>query len=266
MEIDHYNIEKYIQGELAGNELMEFEVLLEKDEALLKKVLFYQYSMSILSKNQASKEVGEDKLAKINPILDELRDKHFIYKTAKTEIPQEETEPKPTIIKRLLPFTALAVAAALLIFLFLPQLQNKSNLEIAEHNFEPYPLSTNRMGNGGDADKLFKDAQRNYNNGNFEEANKKFDAFLKEKPKAPEVWLAKGSSAFALNKINVAINSFKKVIKIDDGGINHPNANWYLALCYLKKDESEKAIYHLKKIKEGADNYVEAKQLLQLLE
>jgi len=244
---------------------MEFEALLEKDEALRKKVTFYQYSTSVLSKNQASTKADKDKLVGINPILDELRGKHFINKTVKGEIPNDEIKSKPALIKRLLPFVALTAAAAvLLIFFFLPQMKNQANPEIAALSFKPYPLNTNPMGAKNTA-KLFEDAQRNYNSGRFEQADKQLTDFLKEIPDAPEVWLAKGSTAFALNDIKTALTSFEKVIEIDDSSISHPYANWYLALCYLKKDEPEKAINHLKEIKEGADNYKEAKQLLRQL-
>jgi len=221
MEIDHYNIEKYIQGEFTGTELVEFETSLEKDEALRKKVNFYQYAMSSMSENRASTKTDEVKLAGISPILDELRNKYFINKTAETVIPQDEIKSKSPIIKRLLPYAALAAAAALLVFLFLPQLQNQPNPKIAERNFNPYPLSTNIMGDN-DADKLFKDAQRNYTNGHFEEANKQFTSLLKEIPAAPEVWLANSCSAFKLGNINVALNGFEKVIDIDESGIYHP--------------------------------------------
>jgi len=264
MEIDYNNIEKYIQGELSGNELLEFETSLEKDEVLRKKVHFYQYSMSVLSKNKPLTQAEKTKLAQINPILDELRDKYFINKTANTEIQHEEIKSKPTVIKQLLPYAALAAAAAILLFLFLPQLQNQSNPEIADRNFELYPLSSNRMGD--EDDKLFKDAQRNYNNSRFEEADQQFDAFLAANSKAPDIWLAKGCTVFELDNIDAAINSFKKVIEKDDSDISHPYANWYLALCYLKKDDAKKAISHLKEIKERADNYTEAKRLLRQLE
>lgn len=265
MELNYYQIEQYIQGELSGKELLEFEVLLQKDEALRKKVNFYQYAESILTKEQTATDVDADKMAKINPILEEMRNQYFINKTKETEPPTKETKPKPSTIKRLLPYAALAAAAAMLIFFALPFLQNKSNTEIAEANFKLYPLGINQMG-GDDLDQVFKQAQSNYNKGNFEEANKQFSIFLTENPKAPEVWLAKGCAAFKSDETDTALESFNKVIEIDDSGISHPNANWYLALCYLKKDDRDKAIHHLKKIKEEADNYKEAKRLLRKLE
>jgi len=261
MKIDHYNVEKYIQGELTGTQLAEFEASLEKDEALREKVHFYQYAMSTLAKNKVYTKAEEEKIAQIQPTLDELRDKYFIKDTAETKIPQEEIKPKQSITKRLLPYATLAAAAALLIFLFLPQLQNQPNPAIADRNFKSYPLNT-KMG-VDDTAILFEKGKNNYKKGNFKEAYNQFETFLKENPKAPEVWLAKGSATFKLDDINTAINSFEKVIEIDDSGISHSYANWYLALCYLKKDNPEKAIHHLKEIKEGEDNYTEAKRLLQ---
>jgi len=257
MEIDHNNIEKYIQGELNGNELIEFEALLKKDETLRKKIAFYQYSMSVLSENQISTKAEEEKLTEINPILEGLRNKYFINKAAKTEIPEEEPKSKPGLIKRLFPYVALTAAAAILIFFFLPTLQKRTNLEIAENNFKIYPLGT-QMGE-------LEETIKNYNNGNFEEADTQLTARLNELPNSPDLWLAKGCTTFVLDNINVAISSFKKVFEVDDSEISHPYANWYLALCYLKKDELENAIHHLKEIKEGADNYTEAKRLLKQL-
>lgn len=254
MQIDNRNIEKYIQGELNGNELTEFEAALKKDEALQKKVHFYQYAMSTLSENKVYTKEEVDKIAQINPLLEEMRNKHFINKTTITETPQKDAKSIPTIVRRLFPLATLAAAAVLIIFFFLPQ----------EPKFEPYPLSYNPM--GPDTDKLYKKAIVNYKDKNYQEANKLFDTFLNENPKAPEVWLAKGCALFKLNNINEALISFEKAIEIDDSGISHAYANWYIALCYLKKDNREKAIHHLKKIKEETDKYLEAKRLLRQLE
>lgn len=257
MQIEHYKIEQYIQNELTGNELLEFEELLEKDEELRKKVNFYQYSMSVLSENKPSTKSDEEKIAQINPILEEFRDQYFINKTTKTKITKEESKPKSRVVKLLLPFAALAAAAALLIFFLLPQLQSQSNSQIAEDNFKIYPLG-NQMGE-------FEETIKNYTIGNFEEADKQLSNRLKELPDSPDLWLAKGCTKFELDEINEAIYSFEKVIEIDDSGISRPYAHWYLALSYLKKDDPEKAIHHLNKIKEGADNYSDVKRLLRQL-
>lgn len=259
MEIDYNNVEKYIQGELTGNELAAFEVSLEKDEALQKKVHFYQYAMSTLADNKIYTAAEEEKIAKINPILAELRDQYFIDKNAQTETSTKEAiQPKSTVIKRLFPLATLAAAAALLIFFLLPQLQNQSNVEIAANNFEMFSLD-NRMGD-------LEETQKNYINGNFVEAGQQLTDLLKELPNSPDLWLAKGCTKFKLNEIDEAINSFEKAIEIDDSGISHPYANWYIALCYLNKDDRKKAIHHLNKIQKNMDKFSEAKQLLRQLQ
>ncbi len=259
MEIEYNNIEQYIQGELTGKELLEFEASLEKDEELRKKVHFYQYAMSTLADNKVYTKAEEEKIAQINPILSELRDQYFMDKTAQTDTSTKEAIPaKSTVIKRWFPLAALAAAAALLIFFLLPQLQNQSNAKIAANHFKAYPLG-NQM---GDLEETIK----NYNKGNFAKADQQLTDLLKELPNSPDLWLAKGCTKFKLNDIDEAINSFEKVIEIDDSGISQPYANWYLALCYLKKDDRKKAMYHLNNIPKGSDKYNEARDLLQQLQ
>jgi len=270
MELE-ITINKYINGELRGTALEEFEALLKKDKALQEEV---QFHMEVDKTLVIHEEVENNK--NLKSLLSNLGETHIQDKAAdvtKTVAQKKQAEiiANPEIfkenewkIRKSIPFALLAAAAAFLLFMFLPSLQKQSNLEIAESKFQLYQLNDNVMGEENTS-KIYEEAKRNYYNGNLKKANQQFNSYLQEIPNAPKVWLAKGSTEFKLGDIDTALNSFENVIKMDESGIYHSNAHWYLAMCHLKKDNTEKAIAELKKIQKGQDYYKEAQDLLNQL-
>lgn len=231
------NLDKYIQGELNSVELMEFEDLLEKDEALQKKLNFHQYVDVILHKKLTLKNDDSDVDAELKPILKELGNKYFSEETSNefnvtTEEEPKETISKPSNIKRLLRFTTLATAAALLLFLFLPNKNNK----LYESFFEPEKLISLQSSNGNSSN--FDKANGLYKSKNYKEAKVLYEKTLVESPNNSWALVYKGCSEMELNQIGNAISTFQQLLAQhnDFSGM----ANWYLALCYLKnKDEPQ---------------------------
>ncbi len=265
-------INKYINGELTGSALSQFEALLKEDKALAEEVQFHKEVDKTLAIHE---EVESNE--NLKSLLKDLGKTHIQNKplervdsstqTKEAEIianPEifPENEPK---IKNLNRYAWLAAAAALLLFLFVPNMLKKSNPDLADHHFKLYQLNDTEMGNGN-MDQLYKKAKANYADGQFKEANVLFREYDQAKPNVPKVWLAIGSAEFKLNELDAALLSFQKVIEMKDSEVYHPQAYWYLALCYLKKDEAQQAIHQLKKIKEGQDFYSEAKRLLKKLQ
>jgi len=267
MEVE-IRINQYINGELRGAALEEFEALLKTDNDLLKEVEFYKKVDKALIVNE---EVESNK--NLKALMTNLGKSHIQNKTVETTLQTKEGEKttkaeilseKKSMLKRLSPFVVLAAAAALLLFLFLPSLQKKSNLEIAENHFKMYELNDRILGTK-DLDSIYNRAKINYGNGNLQEANDQFTTYLNEIPDIPKVLLAKGCIEYKLGDTTTALKNFQKAIDIDKGGIYHSSAYWYMALCYLKNDDSQKAIKQLENIKEGQDYFKEAKELLRKL-
>jgi len=263
-------INKYINGKLSGTALDEFEALLKKDKDLMEEVLFHKEVDKALIINE---EVENNKNLKV--LLNDLGKTHIqdTSEIAETSIEKKgaETITNSEILKenewnirRKLSFGLLAAAAAFLLFMFLPSLQQKSNVEIADNHFRLYQIDDDVMGLENSS-KLYEKAKRNYAKGNLKEANQQFTAYLQEIPNAPKVLLAKGSAEFKLDNIDNALISFNQVINRDESGVYHSQANWYLALCYLKKEDKENAISHLQFIEKGQDRFKEARQLLKQL-
>lgn len=262
-------INKYINGELTGLALSQFEALLKEDKALAEEVQFHKEVDKALAIHE---EVESNE--NLKSLLKDLGKTHIQDKpmervdssTQKREAeiianPEifPENEPKVKFLKR---YAWLAAAAALL--LFLPNMLKKSNPELADHHFNLFQLNDTEMGNGN-IDQLYKKAKANYADGQFKEANVLFREYDQAKPNVPKVWLAIGSAEFKLNDLDAALRSFQKVLNMNESEAYHPQVHWFLALCYLKKDEPEKAISHLNGIKEGQDYYLKAKKLIKKL-
>lgn len=264
-------ISQYINGELSGTALKQFEALLEKDTALQEEIQFHIEVEQALS---IKKEVDSNK--NLKSFLSDLGKTHI--QNAPEKKPEQVAEDggkeiianteffdeNKSILKKLNPYWLFAAAAALLLILFVPSLQKKTNPEIAANYFKPYQLNDEVMGDD-DISVVYKNAKRNYAKDNFKEANNQFAVYLRAEPNAPKVWLAKGCADFKLDDFDAALYSFKKTIETDESGIYHANANWYLALCYLKKDNPEKTKHHLQNIQQGDDYFDEAQKLIRQL-
>lgn len=75
---------------------------------------------------------------------------------------------------------------------------------------------------------------------NYREALKEFNEIYNRDTNNIAVLFYSGLSSIELEQYNEAIDSFKKIIRHGDSPYNE-YAQWYLALCYLQKDEIEKA-------------------------
>lgn len=135
-------INQYINGELSGAALEEFEAQLKKNESLQKEVQFHRQIDKALCVNE---EVENN--SKLNSILSQMGKTHIQNENEQVLKPIEGNERKEIIdnsetfnenkwkTRRKISFALLAAAAAFLLFMFLPSLQNQSNSQIADNFF-----------------------------------------------------------------------------------------------------------------------------------
>jgi len=241
-------INEYISGELTGNDLVEFKKLLANDKELQQQIKVHQQIDEVLSENyveanQFNEAVYKSEKERLNPIFQKMNKQYFIEedtntvkKTNEKEIETTKDEKSTPIIRRLLPLVTLAAAAALLLFLFNPFANNFSPPQLADQYFELHNPNSYR----GEFDK--DDSQ-----------------------KTPRELLAQGTQQYQNNQIEQAMLSFQQVA--DNHSLVYQNeANWYLALCYLKQNQPEKAKPLFIKLK-ATKNYSEnAKDILKQLD
>jgi len=252
-KVTNEQINEYISGELTGSNLIEFEKLLASDEALQKQIKVHQQIDTILSENyfevnRFNQEEHQNEKERLNPIFNKMNKKYFTEEDAgekKISIPETKVNEEKTltdesnntpVIRRLLPFVTLAAAAALLLFVFNLFVNNLSPTQLADQYYVPITANSIR----GDLD----------NN---------------TATKTPRELLAQGSQQYDAGQIEEAIQSFQQVETTSS--LNYQNkANWYLALCYLKLNQPEKAKPILIKLKAAKNHSEDAKSILKQLE
>lgn len=251
-KITDVHINEYISGELTGNDLIEFEKLLAKDKNLQQQIKVHQQIDTVLSdnyfeKNRFNEADYKSEKERLNPIFKKMKEEFFVEE--KTDegkkirnneinlIKAEKNTPKNTpIIRKLLPFVTLAAAAALLLFVFNPFVNNMSPTQLADQYFEAQTVNNIR----GELD-----------NENLQ--------------KTPRELLAQGSEQYEAGRMGEAIQTFQQVAANSSETFTDA-ANWYLALCYLKQNQPENAKPLLIKLQTSKNYHVDAKDILKQLE
>lgn len=261
------NTGKYIDGELEGEALLQFEKLLKTDADLQEEVRFQKEIFTALkAKSEFEAEKEEvisflEGLGKNVDLSNRGDEKAEIPTIEKAEETSAKTGNEQSIIRKLLPFASLVAAAAVLLFVIAPWKSNLTGIKLANQNFQVFPLDALRSST--DNQNILAKAKKAYDEKEYQPAIAGFEDYLKENSNSPNIWLAKGSSEYELNKLDDAIISFQQVQKRNPS--YKPLAHWYLALCYLKKEDKVQAKAVLSKISKGEEKYTEAQELLKEL-
>ena len=224
-------IDRHLDGELSGPELNWFEKELDSNSDLQSELKLQK---------ELNEALGQD------DILD-LREKlNVIHEMV-------DPEPKRKKIKKTLSENWAGIAAASVVILvaigFL--LSNSINPvqtgeELFDQYYEPYIVPTNYR-SATDINNVFHKALVEYGNQDYQKALLLFEKVLLKDESRMDVTLLTGISNLEIENYNSANNSFQKVINHDDN-LFIEQAGWYLALCYLKTGELEKANLQFEKM------------------
>lgn len=215
-------IENYIDGNLTGEQLLGFEELLSVDPDIKR-----DYNLSLEINNAI---VEDDVMA--------LRDTmNYLY--------EDETKVKriPTRFTRRKFYYAAASAALLLATGGIVQRLANPDLNSVvafEKYYTPYEVSvTYRSGNEA-VDRILINALEKYEDKDYEQALVLFEEVLEYRQKDMAVNLYSGISYMEEEKYQKAANSFNSIIANNDN-LFIEQAKWYLAMCYLRTEKTEKA-------------------------
>jgi TolA-binding protein len=219
--------------ELDGNEKLLDEVNLRKrtDEVLKNQNI-------ILLRNKLSK-------------IEKRREANIPVKNSKT----------PAHLK----YAAVIAGLVLIGSITLSPGKNLSSDEIINRYYKAYePPTTQRSGQLSTVDD-FTQALEFYKTHDYKNAAIYFSKVVASEPKDMYSTLLNGIANFENNKYPEAKRSFGNVID-DNNNLYIDQAQWYLALCYVKTDEREKAIQQLEIIKdEGGIYRNDAKKIIRKL-
>lgn len=255
-------IDDYLNGKLSGPMLQDFEQKMKKDASFKEEVLMH-------------KEVNElMTVIEIEAVTEKAR--HLLKeekKSTTTTIPITQTTKESTaktidINQGQNRFSWLKVAAILLLFLlpilyFVPSiLQSPSSPQLAATYFEA-PKDLVSVTRSTEA--------INQRQANWQKANQQYQqqnyagalGILNEIPNSDTLALAKGLCYYMQDKAQQAIPYFQEIVQTPQSSFN-TKASWYLAMSFLKSDQSDKAIPILQNLeKEKVGYHQEATQILK---
>lgn len=224
-------IDRYLDNDLLGPELNWFEKELDSNSELQAELKLQK---------ELNEALGHD------DILD-LREKLNVIH----EMVDPESERKR--IKRALSgnWAGIAAASAVILVAIGFLLTNSINPvqtteELFDQHYEPYIIPTNYR-SAAEINIVFHKALVEYGNQDYQKALQLFEKVLFEDESRMDVTLLTGISNLEIENYNKANNSFQKVISHNDN-LFIEQAEWYLALCYLKTGEQEKANLQFGKI------------------
>lgn len=247
-------IEKYIHGELYGDELISFEKELETNKSFADDVKLHRE----IDKFLKNKDVFD-----LREMLDDIHEK------VTSEEKNISKQKKKGIVRIL--FSHWQYAAASVLFLLAVSvvlfftLRPSANERLYAQYFKPFDDTPIVRSDDQPAASKMELALIEYNGENFEKAWTMLRGISDGNKTDAKAYFYRGISAIEINNLNDAIASFKNVIN-NDSSLYIGEATWYLALCYLKENDEIAALAQFSKVAESNSNHKkEAEEIIEKL-
>lgn len=245
MQTNLETIEKYIDGELKGQELLEFENLLSTDPDIKSE---YELSMQI---NQS---VMEDDVMALRETME------YMYED------DTKVQRTPNLFTRRKFYYAAASAALLIAAGGIVQKMSNPNLSsdaVFDKYYEPYDVTVTYRSGNTEVDRVLLNALEQYEEQDYEQALQLFEKVLDKGKSNMALNLYSGIAYLEEEKYQKAKTSFSYIMS-DKDNLFIEQAEWYLSMCYLKTEKRDKARLVLNKIIERESYYKDqAKDVLK---
>ena len=216
---DQHQIDEYLLGNMAGDELAFFEKKLKGDPSLQKEVKNQQLLMDAVD------------------TLGDLRMRERV------KLIHQRATQQPTLVRRI-NIRAFAIAAIGLIALGICLwiwLRPPLNERLYADFYEPYPITFSSRSN--DTDRQLVESSRLYKNGDFKKAALIFEKYA-DINNDDKLLLAAGISFMEINDHEKALRYFQTIMDFKDSPFMG-QAQWYVALIHLKEGDIEKCKKYL---------------------
>ncbi len=236
METNNYShlIEKYLFNQMTESERQKFEIQVNSD-TLLAEELELQKSLFEAANDEDFKE-----------IFPSLKSAEQTYMTTQTKKP----------LLRLSPRNLLLYAASLLFIVFFSWMffvksNSVESSQLFATYYEPYPMVLAFRGKSD----LIANAVNSYNDKNFDSVIKSMNQLILKDSLGFVPYMYLGIAHLELGNLEEAIENFKVVSDSNNPSFRQ-QADWYIALTYLKANENEKAKEILIDLSRDADSTV----------
>ncbi|WP_299255890.1 tetratricopeptide repeat protein [uncultured Aquimarina sp.] len=260
--------EKYLNGEMTKEETAVFLKKIDTDPNAKKTLELYQEMNTVYDENNwelTDRNSTSKKVERYEDFLKSNKGKTISEAISRAEHSYFE-EPHSLKIKQIFLYVGAIAAVFVAGLFFITQFGNpmeRDQLYAEYKNWDVLPSLTLRDG-GTDlarVEKLFKEEA-------YEESLTLLQKYISKNDQAinPQVLLYMGATQLELDQNEAAIGSFTKLLHSKT--LDATKAHWYLALCYLKLKDLEKAKSELKLLIDNTTNFQknEAKELLKQLD
>ncbi|MBI9038216.1 MAG: tetratricopeptide repeat protein [Bacteroidales bacterium] len=240
------SIDKYFEGEMSENELIEFEKKMKSNKKLKAEVEFQKELQDSLNDKQ------------IFDLKNNLEKIHNEAKNAQNSETNQEPVVRELFIKK------IQLAAAVIIIMIIASsvfyfMNNRTMSNETLYGIYYEPAKTMLVVRSGNNDEVnLMQALQKYNHNDYDGA---IEVFEKDNSKMAKFFLA--LSYMETNRVLDAVNLLKAIIEENDN-LFVDQAEWYLGLCYLKLNETEKAIIQFSKISQSNSIYkIKSEEILK---
>jgi tetratricopeptide (TPR) repeat protein len=239
-------IERYLDGEMTGQELVWFEKELDSSEWLQKELIL---------RKKVNEAILDEDIMKFN---DELDDAYAAY----VHNGENSSSRKKKIVIGGTVFASVVTALILILSLTGKQYTNE---QLFERYYKTYPSNLTFRSADNELNPDLVLAMQLYENKNYTRALELFETILQTDPDRIGLNFYSGISRMEIKEYDQAGKSFKKVVD-DRYNMYMEQAEWYLSLCYLITNQDDKAVNLLEKIRNDRGYYHhEARKLLRQL-
>lgn len=243
IDFSHF-IEKYLAGEMSEDEKKWFEKELEGNINLRSEVNLRKKTDHVLKDQN----------------IISLRNKLSSIEKKRREVSTDVRITRKHVYTRYAAaIAALAVIGSVILFTG----NRAGNDEVVSQLYKAYEPPTSQRSGQIAENADFTLAIEFYNTNDFANAALFFSKVVESDPKDMQSVLLKGVSNFEDQKYPEAKSSFTTVID-NNNNLFIETARWYLALCYIKTDETDKAISQFTAItNEGGIYSKDARKILR---
>jgi len=240
-----YFIERFISDEMAETERQWFLKEMEENQNL---------------KREVDLRMKTDELLRRQEVLS-LRAKLTAIEQTRKERVRIKQMMRTSIMKYAAVFAGFALVTSLILF----SGRSLTSEELVDRFYKSYEAPSGQRSASTEANIDYILGLKYYNEHDYANAAAQFAKVLKTNPDDMQTHLLSGVSNMEEKRYNEAKKSFTTVID-DNNNLFIESAQWYLALCYLKTDEKEKATEILNSIKnEGGFYCKDARKVLRKL-
>jgi predicted Zn-dependent protease len=238
---DYILFENYLLGDLSKEDIIAFEIRLEKDSKFKESFNTYKELNSFLEykfENEEASTTFQNNLKNISKTYFE-----------KQEVPKKRFKP-----------WQYAMAATIALLIGITMFNNLSTPVYSDYsNYNSISLTVR-----GDQDALLKTAENAFNAKDFAKAESAFKSLMVIDKDNAELQFYRAVANLELNKFDTAESL---LISLKNGQSAFKNkAIWYLALSNLKQKEYNECLEILRTIPEDADDYNKAQKLIKKLD